>query len=163
MNCFISTSIAHWEGLCTIQFCHRCMTIMFHCEQDLLANLIVLTPKLARRKFREHIFESWGWKCAYCDKQLDENTATIDHIVPKHKGGHSVKTNLCAACGNCNRSKASSLLSVWFNETHPNYSEERLARITKWMEQKPCSIKLSSAEPAIPYLSNDCTIGWVAT
>jgi hypothetical protein len=139
------------------------MTIMFHCEQDLLANLIVLTPKLARRKFREHIFESWGWKCAYCDKELNPNTATIDHVLPKHKGGQNVKSNMICCCGSCNRSKASVLLSEWFNPEHPHYSEERLARITKWMEQKPCSIKLSTAEPAVPYISNDYYIGWVAT
>lgn len=136
---------------------------MFHCEQDLLANLIVLTPKLARRKFREHIFESWEWKCAYCDKNLNQGTATIDHILPKHKGGQNIKSNMCAACGSCNRSKASTLLHEWMNESHPHYSEERLARITKWMEQKPCSIKLSSVEPATPYICNDFYIGWVAT
>ena len=55
---------------------------MFHTESDLLANLIVLSPKLARKRFRESIFEDWGWKCAYCDRQLNSGTATIDHIVP---------------------------------------------------------------------------------
>ena len=44
---------------------------MIHCEQDLLANLIELSPKNARHKFRQCIFESWDWKCAYCNKQLD--------------------------------------------------------------------------------------------
>lgn len=136
---------------------------MFTCEQDLLANLIVLTPKLARRKFRQHIFECWEWKCAYCNKKLDDRTATIDHILPKHKGGHNVKNNMCAACTSCNRSKASYLLSEWFGEHNPHYSEERLVKLKQWMEQKPCSIKLNSAEPAIPYLSNDFYIGWIAT
>jgi len=147
MNCFIGTSIAHWEGLCTIQFCHRCMTIMFHCEQDLLANLIVLTPKLARRKFREHIFESWGWKCAYCDKQLDENTATIDHIVPKHKGGHSVKTNLCAACSECNKNKSTLSWKMWF-ENQDFYCEQRAEKIKNWVSQKPVDMKLLNSRAA---------------
>lgn len=155
--------LAHWEGVCTIQFCQRCMTIMFHSEHDLLANLIVLSPKLARRKFREHIFESWEWKCAYCDKQLNESTATIDHILPKHKGGQNVKNNMACCCGPCNKAKASTLLHLWMDDKHPKYSEERLARITRWMEQKPCSIKLSSTNPAAPYIGNDCYIAWVAT
>jgi hypothetical protein len=119
---------------------------MFHTEQDLLANLIVLTPKLARRKFREHIFEAWEWKCAYCDKQLMPDTATIDHILPKHKGGHNVRSNMCCACSSCNRSKAS-----------------RFDKLIEWMEQKPCSIKLPSATAAVPYISNDFYLGWVAT
>ena len=68
---------------------------MINCEQDLLVNLIELSPRNARRKFRQSIFESWEWKCAYCDKELDTKSATIDHIVPKYKGGHNVKSNMC--------------------------------------------------------------------
>ena len=58
---------------------------MFHTENELLQNLIVTSPKSARKKFRESIFESWGWKCVYCDTELTEQTATIDHIKPKFK------------------------------------------------------------------------------
>jgi hypothetical protein len=156
-------SIAQKAGVCTIQFCHGCMTDMFHCEQDLLANLIVLSPKLARRKFRQHIFEEWEWKCAYCDKQLSEGTATIDHILPKHRGGHNVKNNLACCCTNCNKSKASTLLEVWYTDSHPCYSEERLGKLKQWMEQKPCSIKLPQTDAAIPYIASDSYIGWIAS
>ena len=58
---------------------------MFHCEQDLLVNLIVLSPKDARKKFRNYIFESWNWECAYCGKKLTPDTATIDHILQNTK------------------------------------------------------------------------------
>ena len=80
---------------------------MINCEQDLLVNLIELSPRNARRKFRQSIFESWEWKCAYCDKDLDEKSATIDHILPKFKGGHNVKSNMICSCSKCNRSKGS--------------------------------------------------------
>lgn len=136
---------------------------MYQCERDLLANLVVLTPKLARRKFRQDIFEAWNWKCAYCDKQLNENTATIDHILPKHKGGQNIRTNMACCCSNCNRSKASSLLSSFYTPENQNFSEERLVKLKEWMEQRPCSIKLSSADSAVPYIANDFSIGWVAT
>lgn len=136
---------------------------MFHCEKDLLHNLIVLTPKLARKQFRRHIFEAWDWKCAYCDRQLDETTATIDHILPKHKGGQSVRSNLACSCNSCNRSKASQLLQTWFNDSHPHYCEQRLAKLIQWMDQGACSIKLSSTDPAVPYITNDGYIGWIAS
>jgi CRISPR/Cas system Type II protein with McrA/HNH and RuvC-like nuclease domain len=136
---------------------------MFHCENDLLANLIVLTPKTARKRFRESIFESWNWCCAYCDKQLDERTATIDHIVPKHKGGHSTRSNLAAACSACNRFKASQLPFEYLNPSHQHYSEQRVGKLKEWMEQKPCSVRLTPAAQAIPYICNDATLGWIAT
>lgn len=42
------------------------------------------------------------WICAYCDGPAD----TVDHIVPKSKGGASSYGNLVAACLECNGYKA---------------------------------------------------------
>lgn len=134
---------------------------MFNCEHDFLVNLIALTPKLARKKFRQHIFESWEWKCAYCDKQLSQDSATIDHILPKHKGGQNVKNNMLCSCSECNRLKGSEVLDVWFCRDNRNFSEERLVKIQKWMQQKPCSIKLPFTEPSV-LIDNDLSGGWLA-
>jgi hypothetical protein len=135
---------------------------MFNCEHDLLVNLVALTPKLARKKFRQHIFESWNWRCAYCDCELNSGTATVDHIIPKHKGGHSIRSNMACCCSECNRSKASTPLDVWFSCDNRNFSEERLVKLKEWMEQKPCSIKLPFTEAAASYVENDFSIGWIA-
>ena len=135
---------------------------MFHRPDDLLANLIVLSPKIARKKFRESIFEEWGWQCAYCSKQLNENDATIDHIIPKHKGGHSTRNNLACCCSACNRGKASNHWLEWY-QLQKHYSEQRVSKIREWLEQKPCSLKITSTEQAVPYLCHDATIGWIAT
>lgn len=148
--------------MCTVIFCHGLITTMFNCEHDLLVNLVVLTPKLARKKFRQHIFEAWNWKCAYCDCQLNPDTATIDHIIPKHKGGQNVRNNMACCCSDCNKSKASVFLDVWFSQGNRNFSEERLVKLKEWMEQKPCSIKLPFTESATSYLDNDLSIGWIA-
>ena len=134
---------------------------MFHTENDLLANLIVLSPKLARKRFRESIFEEWNWHCAYCDCNLSCNDATIDHIIPKHKGGHSTRNNLACSCSTCNRSKGSSSWQAWY-ETTAYYSEQRVGRIKAWMEQKPCSLEIHSTGQAIPYICHDATLGWIA-
>ena len=135
---------------------------MFHCEQDLLVNLIVLSPKDARKKFRNYIFESWNWECAYCGKKLTSDTATIDHILPKHKGGHNIRSNMACCCSSCNRAKGSSLVENWYTETNMNYTKERFDKINQWLEQKPNSIKLPSAEYAQPYIDNDFFISWIA-
>ena len=135
---------------------------MFHCEQDLLVNLIVLSPKDARKKFRNYIFESWNWECAYCGKKLTPDTATIDHILPKHKGGHNVRSNMACCCSNCNRSKGSSLVENWYTETNMHFTKERFDKINVWLEQKPNSIKLPSADCAQPYIDNDFFISWIA-
>ena len=127
---------------------------MIQCEHDLLANLIVLTSKNARREFRQQIFKDWDWKCAYCDSQLNERNATIDHITPKFKGGHSTRSNMCCCCSLCNREKASSLLEDWYIEGNVNYCEKRLDRLKAWIEQSYCSIEILPT-------TNDRSIGWV--
>lgn len=136
---------------------------MFHTENELLAELIVLTPKLARKQFRRSIFEAWEWKCAYCEKKLCENTATIDHILPKHKGGHNTRNNLACCCTGCNSSKGSQLIQDWYTEAHGSYTEERAETLEKWMDQKPKSIYLTTAQQAVPYVCHDATIAWMAT
>ena len=136
---------------------------MINCEQDLLVNLIELSPRNARRKFRQSIFESWEWKCAYCDKELDTKSATIDHIVPKYKGGHNVKSNMVCSCSKCNRSKGSVLLEDWYNPSNSCYSEERLVKIKHWIEDNSAPIKLVSSDIATPYITNDFYIGWISS
>ena len=136
---------------------------MINCEQDLLVNLIELSPRNARRKFRQSIFESWEWKCAYCDKELDEKSATIDHIIPKFKGGHNVKSNMICSCPKCNRSKGSVLLEDWYNPSNSYYSEERLGKIKHWIEDNSAPIKLVSSDKATPYITNDFYIGWISS
>ena len=136
---------------------------MINCEQDLLVNLIDLSPRNARRKFRQSIFESWEWKCAYCDKELDTKSATIDHIVPKFKGGHNVKSNMVCSCSKCNRSKGSVLLEDWYNSSNSHYSEERLGKIKHWIEDNSAPIKLVSSDKATPYITNDFYIGWISS
>jgi len=135
---------------------------VINCEQDLLVNLIELSPQNARRKFRQSIFESWGWKCAYCEKDLDTNSATIDHILPKFKGGHNVKSNMLCSCSSCNRSKGSVLLEEWYNPSNFYYTEERLGKIKHWIEDNSLSIKVLSPDKATPYITNDFYIGWIS-
>ena len=136
---------------------------MNNCEQELLVNQIELSPPNARRKFRQSIFESWEWKCAYCDKELNTKSATIDHIVPKFKGGHNVKSNMVCSCSKCNRSKGSVLLEDWYNSSNSHYSEERLGKIKHWIEDNSAPIKLVSSDKATPYITNDFYIGWISS
>ena len=48
-------------------------------------------------------------RCRYCDRELTERTATIDHIRPRSRGGGNGKRNLTLSCKRCNMLKASML------------------------------------------------------
>jgi hypothetical protein len=104
---------------------------MFNCEQDPLALLIELTPKLAKRRFRQSIYEAWDCKCGYCD----EPATSLDHIVPRFKSGSSNRNNLVPACRRCNSNKASSCMEEWYRQQE-FFNEIRLQRLKAWMEQE---------------------------
>lgn len=51
---------------------------------------------------RHNIFKRDTYSCQYCGTNKD---LTLDHLIPKSKGGKSTWTNLVTACKNCNARK----------------------------------------------------------
>ncbi|MBI5878802.1 MAG: HNH endonuclease [Chloroflexi bacterium] len=45
------------------------------------------------------------YTCQYCGTQPGKNHLTVDHIVPRSKGGLTVWENVVAACAACNQRK----------------------------------------------------------
>ena len=43
--------------------------------------------------------------CQYCSKKLTIKTATVDHVLPKSRGGKNTWQNTVIACGRCNNKK----------------------------------------------------------
>ncbi len=51
---------------------------------------------------RHNVFKRDGFTCQYCGTRSD---LTLDHLVPRSKGGKSNWTNLVTACKPCNAKK----------------------------------------------------------
>ena len=43
--------------------------------------------------------------CAYCKCKLDDYSRTVDHLVPKSRGGKLSNANKVPSCGDCNKMK----------------------------------------------------------
>lgn len=52
---------------------------------------------------RNNIFKRDRHECQYCGTKKD---LTIDHVIPRSKGGKSTWTNLVTACKKCNAKKS---------------------------------------------------------
>src|SRR5207247_1849676 len=60
-----------------------------------------------RRKItRRAVFARDGWQCQYCGART---SLTVDHVIPRSKGGGSGWDNIVASCAPCNRRKADKL------------------------------------------------------
>jgi 5-methylcytosine-specific restriction endonuclease McrA len=89
-----------------------------------------LVPKKAsKNRFRKQIFEEWNHCCAYCGEPAD----TLDHVIPKSKGGMTVKSNLIAACRICNGSKSDKPHQEWF-QSQKFWNQNRQNAINEWLE-----------------------------
>lgn len=75
-----------------------------------------------RRITRRAVFARDDWTCQYCGSQT---TLTIDHVVPRSKGGPSSWENIVASCAPCNRRKADKLPDA--AGMHPKRAPQRPA------------------------------------
>ncbi|WP_248929227.1 HNH endonuclease [Paenibacillus hamazuiensis] len=56
----------------------------------------------SNKSFRRYILERDRYTCYFCGEYGD----TIDHLLPRSKGGHTTPVNCVCACNLCNQSKA---------------------------------------------------------
>ena len=61
----------------------------------------------SRRITRKAVLARDSWTCQYCGDR--KPGMTIDHVVPRSRGGESIWENIVAACGGCNRRKGNRL------------------------------------------------------
>jgi len=61
-----------------------------------------------RRKItRKAVLARDSYTCQYCGRE--STGLTVDHVVPRSRGGQSVWDNIVAACAPCNRRKGNRL------------------------------------------------------
>ena len=75
----------------------------------------VNVPRLGITWSRRAVLERDGWQCVFCGivmgekrngRFLNKYDFTIDHIIPKSRGGANTWGNTACACGPCNNRKA---------------------------------------------------------
>ena len=64
---------------------------------------LVKRPQPEKRLNRIEVFRRDGYICQYCGQ--DGKGLTLDHVVPRHRGGRHVWENVVSACKRCNRRK----------------------------------------------------------
>ena len=62
------------------------------------------------RPSKRNLWHRDSGTCQYCSKKISINDCTIDHVIPKSKGGKHEWSNIVLSCGPCNQKKGSSLL-----------------------------------------------------
>ena len=72
-----------------------------------LRNYVKLPRDSSKRKItRRAVFARDGWACQYCGTR---SKLTVDHVIPRSKGGRTSWENIVAACSPCNLRKGGRL------------------------------------------------------
>ena len=88
----------------------------------------LLPKRSTKSRFRARIFAEWSHACAYCSEPAD----TLDHVVPRLKGGLTVRENLVPACRRCNGDKGSDDWREWFKD-QPYWMLSREDAVHHWL------------------------------
>src|SRR5712691_2168231 len=68
----------------------------------------VRVPRTVQRKIsRRALFARDDWRCVYCGDAAGR--LTLDHVVPRSRGGESVWENVVTSCAPCNLRKGDRL------------------------------------------------------
>lgn len=111
-------SICDARNAVLLLFCGKAMMVASHPEHRIrtvtesypLPSIVRLTV-FVRVEYRsavlsrKNIFRRDGFRCQYCGRK--ESDLTIDHVVPKSRGGGDSWENLTTACKPCNTKKGS--------------------------------------------------------
>jgi len=84
----------------------RTISQSFEVPSVIRLNSYINIPYKSVMLTRNNIFKRDGYKCVYCSH---EDNLTIDHVLPRSKGGSSTWSNLVTACKSCNSRKGNSL------------------------------------------------------
>jgi len=112
-------------------------------DEYFIPAVIVCTEfsRLPRRKTtysRGHVIERDNYLCQYCHRKLTKNSATIDHVLPRSRGGKSSFLNCVASCEPCNAFKA---------DRTPEEAKMKLVRKPRKPFIHPLKGKIGEPEP----------------
>lgn len=79
-------------------------------------------PQRIQMLSRKNIYVRDSYTCQYCGKVFTARELTLDHVLPRSKGGASSWENMVAACQPCNRKK---------NDRTPEQAGMKLLRVPK--------------------------------
>ena len=92
--------------------------LKLHAQRTLIAMPSVIRlleyrriPHQTRALSRKNILLRDRNTCQYCGEAFQPGDLTLDHVVPRSRGGNSTWENLVACCHSCNRRKGNRLLT----------------------------------------------------
>ncbi|MCO4755332.1 MAG: HNH endonuclease [Bacteriovoracaceae bacterium] len=145
---FFPVQIIDWKKAMVLFFTQRAEVVDFHEDIEIrstndsfrLPKVLRLFEKvnnLGQVKFsRSNVFYRDKFLCQYCTKKFEASELTLDHVMPKSRGGKTSWENIVACCRKCNNSKADRTpreagLKLLHRPRQPNWSPMLAFKLSK--------------------------------
>lgn len=64
----------------------------------------------------EQLIERDGPSCVWCGRRLWRRDLTLEHVIPRSRGGHMTADNAVVACRSCNKRRGSRPVDAYVRE-----------------------------------------------
>lgn len=131
---FLPLSAIHWQQSLRLFFLDKVHVLHWYDDWAIhSAKLTVRVPAVVvtkqgyfKRKHsvaftRENVFLRDMYQCGYCSDIFHSKELTLDHVIPRAKGGKHSWTNTITACKPCNHKKGDKLWDPLWMPTKPDY------------------------------------------
>ena len=105
------------------------------------------TSGINKRIRKRRIWVKAGGRCAHCGNKVYGKGQTIDHFIPKSKGGGYDTRNLMPLCVNCNRCRKSELVDP--REFYPFASLDAINKCLEYKNERQIQMTNSYGEAYI--------------
>lgn len=124
----------------------RTVRLALRVPSVLLLSVYDRIPRREVRFCRRNVYLRDGCCCQYCGRPFDEGELTLDHVVPRERGGKTNWENIVTACARCNAHKANRL---------PHQAGMVLRKVParpKWRNFMSVMAEMEDASPWRPFL-----------
>ena len=113
----IPLSTASWKEAIRISFLGHAKTLEYYDEWEVhspritmkVPSVMISSTFVKKKNFvrftRQNLLIRDNFECQYCGIHLTNNTLTVDHVIPRVRGGKTKWENITCACKKCNSDK----------------------------------------------------------
>jgi len=82
--------------------CVRTVSLLIRVPEIIVLSTYDAIPRKEVPFTRKNLYKRDGYTCQYCGRRMPSEELSIDHVLPKSKGGHTTWTNCVLSCIRCN-------------------------------------------------------------
>ena len=83
----------------------------------------------------EQLIERDGPSCVWCGRELWRRDLTVEHVVPRSRGGHTTSENAVVACRSCNRRRGSRPVDAYVRDLLRDGADVDVAALRRTLDR----------------------------